>query len=144
MPAPPGSGSRPPSKPGAGRVVNAGAAALKFPIVAPTALDISDGELATVARVAGREAWSDLASPPQAHGPRTLDEERAVARFTAAAAPRRAGRGGWMTPLRARIMVAAMTAAVLGACWIVSPTRTAIGLFGAGLFSLIAFRRRSD
>jgi hypothetical protein len=31
---------------------------------------------------------------------------------------------------------------VLGACWWVSPTRTALGLIGAGLFSLIALRRR--
>lgn len=104
--------------------------------------DITDGELATVARVAAREAWTDLASPPEGHGPRTLDEELSVARFAAAAASRPVARRGWMTPLRARLMVAAMTAAVLGGCWIVSPTRTAIGLIGAGLFSLIALRRR--
>jgi hypothetical protein len=38
--------------------------------------------------------------------------------------------------------VAALTVGVLGACWWVSPTRTALGLIGAGLFSLIALRRR--
>ena len=104
---------------------------------------ISDDELRTVAVVAGREGWSDLASPPESHGPRSLDEELAVARFTAASAPRRAPRGRWMTPLKARLIVAGTVVGVLGACWLVSPTRTAIGLVGAGIFSLIALKRRA-
>ena len=35
----------------------------------------------------------------------------------------------------------AISLSVVGVCWWVSPTRTAIGLIGAGLFSLIALRR---
>ena len=100
---------------------------------------ISDEELVLVARVAGREAWSDLAAPPEVHGPRTIDEEFAVARFRAAAPTRRSPR---VTAIRARVAVAVLVVVVLGGCWIVSPTRTAIGLFGAGLFSLVALRRR--
>lgn len=102
--------------------------------------DITDAELALVARVAGREGWSDLASPPQAHAPRTLDEERAVARF-AAAVPRRRRRGARARRVHARLALVALAAVVLGACWVVSPTRTAIGLIGAGLFSLVALHR---
>ena len=47
---------------------------------------------ALVARVAGREGWGDLSAPPEAHGPRTLDEGLAVARFTAAIPGARASR----------------------------------------------------
>ena len=104
---------------------------------APT---LSDAELSVVARVAGREAWTDLSAPPDAHGPRSLDEELAVARFRAALPVRRGPRR--VTALQARIGVAVLTVGVLGACWWVSPTRTAIGLFGAGVFSLFALRRR--
>ena len=100
---------------------------------------LSDAELALVAAVAGREAWTDLSAPPQDHPPRTLEEERAVARFGAAVPSRRRGRP---SALRGRLAVAALTVGVLGACWWVSPTRTAIGLIGAGLFSLVALRRR--
>jgi hypothetical protein len=46
-----------------------------------------------------------------------------------------------MARIRARLAIVAMAVAVLGVCWWVSPTRTAIGLVGAGLFSLIALRR---
>lgn len=100
---------------------------------------ISDDELAIVAVVAAREAWVDLASPPEDHGPRTLAEERAVARF-AGAVPR--PKDPRVTRIRARIAIVALSVVVLGACWVVSPTRTAIGLLGAGLFSLIALRRQ--
>ena len=100
---------------------------------------LSDSELAVVARVAGREAWTDLSAPPESHGPRSIDEELAVSRFRAAIPVRRGPR---VSALQARIAIAVLTAGVLGACWWVSPTRTAIGLFGAGLFSLIALRRR--
>ncbi|MGD9572489.1 MAG: hypothetical protein AB7V62_11420 [Thermoleophilia bacterium] len=100
---------------------------------------VTDEDLAVVAAVAIREGWTDLSAPPEAHGPRTLGEERAVAAFQGAVPrpakdPRRAR-------IRARIIVVALSVVVLGACWMVSPTRTAIGLIGAGLFSLIALRR---
>lgn len=100
---------------------------------------LSDAELAVVARVAGREAWTDLSSPPESHAPRSIEEELAVSRFRAAVP---APRGPRVSALQARIAIAVLTAGVLGACWWVSPTRTAIGLFGAGLFSLVALRRR--
>ena len=100
---------------------------------------LSDTDLAAVARVAGREAWTDLSSPPESHGPRSIDEELAVSRFRAAVPVVRSRRA---TAIRARIAIAVLTVGVLGACWWVSPTRTAIGLFGAGIFSLIALRRR--
>lgn len=109
----------------------------------PTTTEITDDELALVARVAGREGWGDLSAPPEAHGPRTLDEGRAVARFTAAIPGSRASRvrSPRAARIRARVAIVALTVGVLGACWFVSPTRTAIGLFGAGLFSLVALRR---
>lgn len=100
----------------------------------------SDAELALVARVAGREGWTDLASPP-AHGPRSIDEELAVARFRDAI-PRSRRRRRGLTRLQGRIAVAALTVVVLGGCWMVSPSRTAVGIFGAALFTLVAFRRR--
>ena len=100
---------------------------------------ISDAELSLVAAVAGREAWTDLSAPPEEHPPRTLGEELAVARFRAAVPHRRAAR---RTAVHARLAVAVLTVGVLGACWWVSPTRTAIGLIAAGFFSLIALRRR--
>jgi hypothetical protein len=43
--------------------------------------------------------------------------------------------------IRARLAIAVLSVVVLGGCWLVSPTRTAIGLIGAGIFSLIALRR---
>lgn len=100
---------------------------------------LSDADLAVVARVAGREAWSDLGAPPESHGPRTIAEELAVTRFRAAVPVVRRPR---ITAFRARLIIVAAAVVVLGACWWVSPTRTAIGLFGAGLFSLVALRRR--
>ncbi len=106
-----------------------------------TAAALTDAELALVAGVATREGWTDLAAPPVEHPPRTLAEELAVDRFRAAVPRER--RGGRTSALRARLVVAALAVAVLGACWWVSPTRTAIGLFGAGLFCLVALRRRN-
>jgi hypothetical protein len=103
-----------------------------------TVTPVSDSELALVAQVAGRERWSDLSAPPDAHGPRTIAEELAVSRFRTAL-PR--PRGPRATRLQARLALVALSVVVLGACWWVSPTRTAIGVFGAGLFSLIALRR---
>lgn len=100
---------------------------------------ITDDELALVADVARREGWDDLARPPERHAPRSLDEELAVARF-AEAVPRRARRSASLQ-LRARIGLVALAVVVLGACWWVSPTRTAIGLVGAGIFSLWSLRR---
>jgi hypothetical protein len=103
---------------------------------------VSDEELLLVAEVARREGWEDLARPPAAHAaPRSLQEAAAVARFAALAADRaprsRAGPDG-----RARLALALAAAAVVGACWWVSPARTAIALLGAGLICLIALRRR--
>lgn len=102
------------------------------------ATPISDAELAVVAAVAGREGWSDLSAPPQDHPPRTLAEELAVARFRGAIPRVRSARAA---RIRGRLAVVLLSALVLGVCWYVSPTRTAIGLIGAGLFSLIALRR---
>jgi hypothetical protein len=99
---------------------------------------LTDAELAAVAAVAGREGWTDLARPPGDHPPRSLAEERAVARFQAAV-PR--ARDERVIRMRARLAIAALSVVVLGGCWLVSPTRTAIGLIGAGIFSLIALRR---
>ena len=99
----------------------------------------TDDELALVADVAVREGWPDLSRPPDAHGARTLAEQRAIARFEASV-PRPA-RDERALRLRARLSLAILTVGVLGVCWWVSPTRTAIGLVGAGVFSLIAMRR---
>jgi hypothetical protein len=70
---------------------------------------------------------------------RSLPEQLAIARFEAAV-PRPA-RSERALRLRARLAIAALTVGVLGTCWVISPTRTAIGLVGAGIFSLIAMRR---
>jgi Flp pilus assembly protein TadB len=103
---------------------------------------IADDDLVIVARVAEREGWEDLEKPPAEHSgsPRTLDETAAVLRFVAhlaatdPAAKRRSA-------LRLRLAVAAGAIVVLGVCWWVSPTRTAIALIGGGLFCLIALKR---
>jgi len=99
----------------------------------------TDEELALVADVAVREGWADLSAPPGSHGARSLAEQAAIARFEASV-PRR-GRSERALRLRARLAIAALTIGVLGACWWVSPARTAIGLIGAGIFSLVAMRR---
>jgi len=100
---------------------------------------ITDDELTLVADVARRERWDDLARPPDDHTPRSLHEELAVARFRRAV-PRRSRRSASLE-LRARVGLVALAIVVLGACWWVSPTRTAIGLVGAGVFCLWSLRR---
>ena len=100
---------------------------------------ITDDELALVADVARREGWDDLTRPPERHAPRSIDEELAVGRFSSAV-PRRSRRSLSLA-LRARIGLVVLAVVVLGACWWVSPTRTAIGLVGAGIFSLWSLRR---
>lgn len=104
-----------------------------------TATTPTDDELALVADVAVREGWADLSAPPASHGARSLQEQRAIARFEASVP--RAPRSQRALRLRARLAIAALTIGVLGACWWVSPARTAIGLIGAGIFSLVAMRR---
>ena len=107
-----------------------------------TATELSDAELALVAA--------------RGH-PGGLDGPRHAARAARPAHPRRGAGGGPLprrraegqaprprrTAIRARLAIAAIAVLVLGACWWVSPTRTAIGLFGAGLFCLVALRRRN-
>jgi hypothetical protein len=93
-----------------------------------------------VAGVAQREGWADLARPPAAFAPRTIDEAAAVERYAAAAAareprprdPRR----------RARIATVVATALTLGVCWWVSPTRTAIAVLAVGAIAMFAMARR--
>jgi hypothetical protein len=102
------------------------------------ATKISDDELLIVARIAQREGWDDLGRPPSDHDPRSLEEELAVLRFEEAV-PRPVNERVKRIRIRIAMVVIALT--VLGACWWVSPSRTAIGLIGAGLFSLVALRR---
>ncbi|MGI9538980.1 MAG: hypothetical protein ACR2N6_02390 [Miltoncostaeaceae bacterium] len=99
---------------------------------APT---ISDHDLATVATVAQRERWVNLASPPEGHGPRTVAEAEAVANFVGAAERRQ--RRTKDRSRNARIAVVVLVAVVLGACWIISPERTALALLAAGLIAFI-------
>ena len=100
---------------------------------APT---ISDDHLATVATVARRERWVDLTSPPDRHGPRSVAAAVAVARFVDAADQRR--RRVKDRSRNARIAVVVLVAVVLGACWLVSPERTALALLAAGLIAFVA------
>jgi hypothetical protein len=104
-----------------------------------TAAPPTDDELALVAGVAVREGWADLSAPPASHGARSLAEQAAIARFEASVPGRT--RSERALRLRARLAIAALTVGVLGTCWVISPARTAIGLVGAGIFSLIAMRR---
>jgi Flp pilus assembly protein TadB len=104
--------------------------------------EIADDDLVMVAAVAEREGWPDLENPPADHSgsPRTLAELEAVGRYTAhlvATNPDITRRRA----IRLRLAVAAGTVVVLGACWYVSPARTAIALIGGGLFCLVALRR---
>lgn len=114
--------------------------------------ELTDAELSLVAGVARREGWADPLTPPAAHGPRTLDEMRAVARFEAALRARsgpsprpardiRALIGGLSAAAKARLAMVAIALVVLGICWWISPARTALGLLGAGVVCLIAMRR---
>ena len=93
-------------------------------------------------RVAGREGWTDLSAPPEDHG--SADPRRGASPSPASARPSRCPSGRSRPSARPRPprRSSALTVGVLGACWWVSPTRTAIGLIGAGLFSLVALRRR--
>jgi hypothetical protein len=103
-----------------------------------------EDDLLIVARVAEREGWDDLDAPPVTHPPRTLQEQAAIARWDAGRRPSpraSVARVGRVAKVRlARVVVAL---GVLGACWWVSPPRTALGLIGAGIVCLIAVRRRS-
>ena len=99
---------------------------------------LTDEEIFTVAAVARREGWTDLAAPPETHAPRSLSEEGAVARFADASRDRakRVRSGPW----RVRLGMVAIALVVIGVCWWISPERTAIALIVAGLLSLIALR----
>lgn len=139
-----GTGGRTFSKPGCRVAVNVRAVTPQVPALGAEKPDgmatqkISDDELLIVAQIAQREGWRDLGEPPAEHGPRSIDEELAVGRFLEAVPRRVSARA---RRIRARIGVVAISLSVVGVCWWVSPTRTAIGLIGAGLFSLIALRR---
>ena len=101
---------------------------------------LTDEEITTVAAVAQREGWTDLAAPPEQHSPRSLTEEGAVARFIAAAHDRRPK--GKPSPWRIRLGVVAVGLVVVGICWWISPERTAIALLAAGIISLVALRMK--
>jgi hypothetical protein len=103
---------------------------------------VHEGDLLIVARVAEREGWHDIDPPAGAHPPRTIAEQAAVARVAALtdAPGRRVARMG--RAVRARLVTVAVVVMVLGACWWVSPARTALALLGAGLVCLVAARRR--
>lgn len=104
--------------------------------------EITDAEYVLVAAVAAREGWDDLAAPPADPVlPRTVAEQAAVLRFAAALPPAPTSRG-W-NPAHARALMVVLVAAGLVACWLVSPERTALGLLFAGLFCLVALRRRA-
>lgn len=138
-------GFRPRANASAARLPHAlrnGASRADGSTVAPVEMD--DRQMQIVARVARREGWTDPADPPALHSPRTLDEERAVARFIAGSAParRRASRPSLSAQARVRLVMVLAALVVLGACWWVSPARTALGLLGAGVVCLIAMRRR--
>lgn len=99
---------------------------------------LSDRDLATVAAVAQRERWVNLAAPPEGHSPRTVGEAEAIAHFLSAA--ERRNRRGRDRARNARIAVVVIVAVVLGLCWYVSPERTALGLLAAGFIALVAHR----
>jgi hypothetical protein len=104
----------------------------------------ADDDLMLATAVARREGWEDdLGNPPAAHGPRSLPEERAVARFVASSAPARRSRPAVSHDAKVRLGLLLLAVVVLRACWWMSPERTALGLVGAGLVCLIAMRRRA-
>ncbi|MCB0882022.1 MAG: hypothetical protein KDC33_07370 [Thermoleophilia bacterium] len=103
---------------------------------------LTEQQYLLVAAVAEREEWTDLAAPPAAGScARTLAEHEAVARYVAALPGGRPPHRG-IDPriVRAAVLVACLAA--LGACWWVSPGRTAVGLIAAGAFALWSLRRR--
>ncbi|MCC6831419.1 MAG: hypothetical protein IT200_08735 [Thermoleophilia bacterium] len=104
--------------------------------------ELTEAQYRLVAAVAEREGWHALEDPPLSGGPRTLAEHAAVMSFRGAL-PAARGR----TPRRdteriARIVMFALGAAGLIACWLVSPERTAAALLIVGVFCLFALRRR--
>jgi hypothetical protein len=102
-----------------------------------------EDELLIVARVAEREGWDDIGAPPGEHPPRAIDEHAAVTRFAAGlGAPPRRSVARFRYESRVRVVLILGALAVLGACWWVSPSRTALALLGAGAVCLIAARRR--
>lgn len=98
-----------------------------------------------MAQVAQREGWADPRRPPAAHGPRSLHEALAIARFEEAARAR--GRGRPEPSPRRRLWswaaMAVLGLALLGFCWYVSPGRTLLAIAGVALFCLLAMQRRA-
>lgn len=105
-------------------------------------VDPSVEDLRVAAAVAAREGWRDPACAPRVHPPRTLEEQAAVARLSAAASVRRPSRAPIGPALRVRLMLLTLSVVLLGVCWWVSPTRTALGLLVAGGVCVVAQRRR--
>ena len=103
---------------------------------------LTEAQYRLVAAVAEREGWSDLSDPPLTGGPRSLDEQDAVMRFSGALPrPVAAAPKGW-NERHARIAMCAAGAIGLVVCWIVSPERTAAALLMVGIFCMFALRRR--
>lgn len=103
---------------------------------------LTDAQLALVAGVAEREGWRDLNSPPVvSDGPRSVAEQMAVSQF-ASALPGARRSAPALDPRMARIIMIVAGLVGLGACWWISPGRTALGLLFAGVFSLWSLRRR--
>lgn len=98
-----------------------------------------------MAQVAQREGWADPRRPPAAHGPRSLHEALAIARFEEAARAR--GRRRPEPSPRRRlwswVAMIVLGLALLGLCWYVSPGRTLLAIAGVALFCLLAVQRRS-
>jgi hypothetical protein len=102
---------------------------------------LTEEQYRLVAAVAEREGWTDLAAPALEGGPRTLAEQEAVLRFTRALPAARA-RSRAVRERNAKLVMAAVGAAGLLVCWMVSPERTAAALLMVGVFCLVALRRR--
>lgn len=104
---------------------------------------LTETEYLTVAGVAEREQWPDLSDPPLAGAsPRSFAEQAAIARFIAAMGDARAPRRRELDPRLVRAVMVAALVIGLGACWVVSPGRTALGLIVSGVFCLWALRRQ--
>lgn len=105
--------------------------------------NLTDEEYLIVAAVAAREQWPDLGNPPLTGAtPRSLPEQAAIGRFISAMGEARAPRRRELDPRIVRAIMVAALVIGLGACWIVSPGRTALGLIVAGVFCLWALRRQ--
>ncbi|MFN8110909.1 MAG: hypothetical protein U0Y82_13850 [Thermoleophilia bacterium] len=106
-------------------------------------MDLTDAEYRLVADVAAREGWPDLRRPTiTGHSVRTLHEQRAVARYDAAVRRTARTRSPGMPPRVAAATMWLLGALGLGACWWVSPTRTAIALVVVGVAALVGLARR--